>query len=339
MLLRTAGLTAGLAAGLLGNGAGAGTLVSPHTRSSHDALTAHAAEIPDAPPAVSARAVAALDAATGTLVYGRRAFDELPPASLTKMATALVALERAGVDHPVRPTRDYDVIPTIIGIGAGDVLRLEDALFGLLLNSGNDAALAIAESVADGSVARFVGWMNDLAHGLGLEQTHFANPHGLDVPDHFSSAYDMAQIGRALMRAPVLARIVGAQRHVVEGPPRWAFRNTNPLLGILSGADGIKTGFEDRAGRCLASTAMRDGRRVVSVVLNSADIARDSGIVLDAAFEREELGGRRMDDALAGSGAGRVRMSWLRADLDGAPDAPRSTYRAAQLLKAPPNGG
>ena len=296
--------------------------------------TAWSAELPEPLAAVSAWAVAAIDAATGALLYARRPFDELPPASLTKMVTALVALERATPEHLVRPTRDYDVEPTIIGIGLGDTLRLEDALYGLMLNSGNDVALAIAESVGDGSVARFVGWMNELARRLGLERTHFANPHGLDEPDHLSTAYEMAVIGRALMRHPVLARIVGEQRRVVEGPPLWAFRNTNPILGLVPGADGIKTGYEDRAGRCLAATAVRDGRRVVAVVLNSQGTARDAGAVLEAAFARADWGPRDARSARQPGVAPRPALAALRADLDGAPDAPPSTFRAARLARA-----
>ena len=292
------------------------------------------AETPEVPAAVSARAVAAIDASTGALLYARRPFDELPPASLTKMVTALVALERATQDLLVRPTRDYDVIPTIIGIGLGDTLRLEDALYGLMLNSGNDAALAIAESVADGSVPRFVGWMNELTRRLGLERTHFANPHGLDEPDHLSTAYDMAVIGRTVMRHALLSRIVGEQRRVVEGPPLWAFRNTNPILGIVPGADGIKTGYEDRAGRCLAATAVRDGRRVVAVVLNSEGTARDAGAVLEAAFSRADWGPRQR---AAGQSARRAVIpvpAALRADVDSALDAPPSLFRAARLVQA-----
>ena len=291
-------------------------------------------EVPEAPASVSARAVAAIDAATGALLYGRRPFDELAPASLTKMVTALVALERGTPDHLVRPTRNYDVIPTIIGIGLGDELRLEDALYGLMLNSGNDAALAIAESLGDGSVPRFVGWMNELTRRLGLEQTHFSNPHGLDEPDHLSSAYDMAVIGRAVMHHPLLSRIVGEERWRVEGPPLWAFRNTNPILGVVPGADGIKTGYEDRAGRCLAATAMRDGRRLVAVVLNSEGTARDAGTVLEAAFARADWGLREVGpERRAGVAAGPPPAA-LRADLDAASDAPPSTFRAARLVRA-----
>lgn len=295
---------------------------------------AQSAETPEAPASVTARAVAAIDASSGALLYARRPFDALPPASLTKMVTALVALERAPLDHLVRATRVYDVVPTIIGIEPGDTLRLEDALYGLMLDSGNDAALAIAESVADGSVARFVGWMNELVRRLGLERTHFANPHGLDEPDHLSSAYDMAVIGRTLMRQPILARIVGEERRLIEGPPRWAFRNTNPILGIVPGADGIKTGYEDRAGRCLAATAVRDGRRVVAVVLNSEGTAKDAGTVLEAAFARADWGPREEASRKPAGGAPAPALAALRADLDGAPDAPRSAFRAARLARA-----
>ena len=297
-----------------------------------------AVEPPEVPEAVSARAVAVIDASTGALLYARRPFDELPPASLTKMVTALVALERATPEHLVRATRTYDVVPTVIGIEPGDELRLEDALYGLMLNSGNDVALAIAESVADGSVARFVGWMNELTRRLGLDRTHFANPHGLDEPDHLSTAYDMAVIGRALMRHPLLARIVGEQRRVVEGPPLWAFRNSNPILGSVPGADGIKTGYEDRAGRCLAATAVREGRRVVAVVLNSEGTAKDAGAVLEAAFDRADWGPRRPAAGRAAWVMAGPAPASLRADLDGAFGAPPSVFRAARLVRAEASG-
>ena len=233
---------------------------------------------------VSARAAVTIDASSGAVLFSHNPFDELPPASLTKMVTALVALERGTLDQPIEPRHDFDVEPIVIGIGAGDSLRLEDALYGLLLNSGNDVGLAIAESVGRGSVARFVGWMNEVPRRLGLSHTRFANPHGLDEPGHVSSAYDMAVIGRALMQEPVLARIVGERRRVVDGPPRWLFQTTNPLLGTYAGADGIKTGYDILAGRCLVGTAAREGRRAIAVVLNSDRYAADVATLLDAAF-------------------------------------------------------
>ena len=209
----------------------------------------------------------------------------------------------------MEPRHDFDVAPIVIGIGAADSLRLEDALYGLLLNSGNDAGLAIAESVGRGSVSRFVGWMNEVPRRLGLSHTRFVNPHGLDEPGHVSSAYDMAIIGRALMQEPILARIVGQRRRVVDGPPRWLFQTTNPLLGAYAGADGIKTGYDILAGRCLVGTAARDGRRAIAVVLNSDRYAADVATLLDSAFGDPNWG-RSPDRRPEPPGA-------LRADLDG----------------------
>lgn len=282
---------------------------------------------PVAAPRTDARAAVVIDDASGAVLYGDRPFDELPPASLTKMVTALVALERGDPDQRVEPKGDYDVEPVLIGIGLGDSLRLEDALYGLLLNSGNDAGMAIAESVGQGSVPRFVGWMNQFAQRLGLSHTRFLNPHGLDQPGHVSSAYDMAIIGRALIRQPMLARIVGERRRLVEGPPRWLFQTTNPLLGSYPGADGIKTGYDTLAGRCLAATAIRDDRRVIAVVMNSDRYVRDTAALLDAAFD--DPAWVRLRDSDASARSARSPLGLLRADLDGSGAAERrSLYRA-----------
>jgi serine-type D-Ala-D-Ala carboxypeptidase (penicillin-binding protein 5/6) len=239
----------------------------------------------------------------------------------------LVAVERAPLDRLVRPTHDYDVTPVLIGIGLGDSLPLRDVLYGLLLNSGNDAALAIAETVGDGSVERFIGWMNDLARGMGLRHSHFQNPHGLDADGHVSSAHDMSVIGRAVMRQPILAGIVGERRRVVEGPPRWLFENRNPLLGRYTGVDGIKTGFDDLAGLCLVATAVRDGHRVVAVVMKSESYADDAASLLDLAFADRERG---LDEAPRTTMIRPLPISALRADLDGAgPGSPLTLADAA----------
>jgi len=277
-------------------------------------------------PRTGARAAVVIDDSTGAVLYGDRAFDELPPASLTKMVTALVALERGTLDQRVEPQGDYDVEPILIGIGVGDSLRLEDALYGLLLNSGNDAGLAIAESVGQGSIPRFVGWMNQLVRRLGLSHTRFLNPHGLDQSGHVSSAYDMAIIGRALMRQPTLARIVGERRRLIEGPPRWLFQTTNLLLGSYPGADGIKTGYDTLAGRCLVGTAVRDGRRAIAVVMNSDRYVRDTAALLDAAFDDPSW--MRQPESSASARSVHVPVGVLRADLEGVGGAEkRSVYR------------
>jgi len=288
------------------------------------------AETP-ATPAPESTAAIVVDAESGEVLYARNADEELHPASLTKMVTALVAVERAPLDKLVRPTHDYDVSPVVIGIGLGDGLPLRDVLFGLLLNSGNDAALAVAESVGGGSIERFIGWMNQLAGGLGLEHTHFKNPHGLDTEGHVSSARDMSVIGRAVMRQPVLASIVGQRRHVVDGPPRWVFTATNPLLGRYPGVDGIKTGFDDLAGRCLVATATRDGRRAVAVVMHSDDYAGDAASLLDYAFADDHWrGGARPSPAPDSALAPSARLAALRADLDAGGDAAPATLARAQ---------
>lgn len=280
------------------------------------------------PPASSARGAIVVDASTGAILYERDARVERAPASLTKMVTALVALERAPLDRLVRTTHPYDVVPVVIGLEPGDALTLEQALYGLLLNSGNDAAVAIAETVGDGSADRFVGWMNDLAARLGLAHSRFKNPHGLDQDGHVSSAYDMAIIGRALMQQPVLAHIVGEGRFVVDGPPRWVFRSSNPLLGIYDGVDGIKTGFDDLAGRCLVATAQRGDRRAIAVVLNSQNTAEDAASLLDYAFADADWGPRAAPSAPA---VGPQPLAMLRADLSAPGDGlPPTLARASQ---------
>jgi D-alanyl-D-alanine carboxypeptidase (penicillin-binding protein 5/6) len=282
-------------------------------------------------PAPGAHGAIVLDAATGAVLYERDARIERAPASLTKMMTALVAVERAPLDREVRTTHPYDVVPVVIGLEPGDALTLEQALYGLLLNSGNDAAVAIAEAVGDGSADRFVGWMNELSGRLGLEHSHFKNPHGLDQDGHLSSAYDMAVIGRALMQQPILSRIVGEGRFVVDGPPRWVFRSSNPLLGIYPGVDGIKTGFDDLAGRCLVATARRGERRAIAVVLNSQNTAEDAATLLDYAFADADWGPRA---APATAAAGPHPLAMLRADLSAPGDGLPATVARAQQAAA-----
>lgn len=236
------------------------------------------------PPPIQARAAVVLDVASGAVLYAKDAHAQLPPASLTKMATAQVALQRADPDSMVVATERSMAEPAVIGLDPGDRLPLREALYGLLLNSGNDVALAIAESVGGGSIARFVGWMNTLVASLGLVDTHFANPHGLDIGDQYSSAYDLAIIGRTLLRQPLLRTMVATTRHDYDAPPLWAFRNINRFLTAYPGADGLKTGYETRAGRCLAASATRDGRQLIVVVLNSEDYVTDAATLMDYGF-------------------------------------------------------
>jgi D-alanyl-D-alanine carboxypeptidase len=240
---------------------------------------------PAVPSTVSAVAAAIVSGSDGHDLAARNADARLAPASLTKMMTALVAVDRSPLSNPIVATERSRSEPSVIGLDAGDRLSLEDMLYGLLLPSGNDAALAIAETLGGGSIERFVGWMNERAERMGLHNTHFANPTGLDELDHYSSARDLGEIARALLAEPTLARIVGTGRHVVEGPPLYVFATTNPLLSSYPGIEGVKTGFTDDAGRCFVASATRDGHRIIIVLLNSPNITVEGRVLLDAGFE------------------------------------------------------
>jgi D-alanyl-D-alanine carboxypeptidase len=204
------------------------------------------------------------------------------------MTTALVAVERAALGSTVRGTANSASEPSIIGIEPGDELLLKDAIYGLMLNSGNDAALAIAESVGEGSIPRFVTWMNLSVERMGLTDTQFKNPNGLEQDGHYSTAYDTAMIGRQLLRHGFLSDVVATRRHEVPGPPLWVFSNSNPLLGRLEGINGIKTGYETNAGRCFVVSMSRNGHQVIASLLHDDQYAMDARRLFEWAFESFE---------------------------------------------------
>jgi len=238
-------------------------------------------------PLVTARGAVLLDTASGAVLYAKNPDERMAPASLTKMMTALVAVEQAPLAQQITASANVYTEPVVIGLDPGETMRLEDLLYGLLLTSGNDAAIAIAEGVG-GTLPRFVSLMNAKAESLGLTNTRFLNPHGLDAPGHYSTALDLARLTAAMMREPVLARVVGAREYTVVGPPLYMFRTSNPLLGRYDGVDGGKTGFTDRAGRCLTVSATRAGHQVVAVMLDSDNIALDGQRLLDYAYGNYE---------------------------------------------------
>lgn len=245
------------------------------------------------PPALAARAAVLMDAASGQLLLNKDAHYRRAMASTTKIMTALVALENARLDEVVIASRNVVVEPTIMGLTPGDRVTVEQLLYGLLLPSGNDAAVALAEHVG-GSVSGFTAKMNDRAASLGLKDTHFTNPNGLDEEGHYSSAYDLAVMTREALRNPLFEKIVATPEALVKGPDSWSFKNNNQLLQSYWGADGVKTGFTDNAGRCLVFSATRDGRRGISVVLDSPAMWEDSSALLDhyfASFDRAVLAG------------------------------------------------
>jgi len=240
------------------------------------------------PPGIVASAVAVIEEPCGAVVHAFNEHERYSPASLTKIATALVAAGRLDLRQTVHVTVDGGALSaendaTVMGLTPGQNLSLTDLLYGMLLPSGNDAAIQIAEEAA-GSAEEFTDLMNAYVADAGLEDTVFKNPHGLDEPGHYASAYDIAMLGRQLLRNPTLAYIVSTRSYQPpgDGPP---LRNLNLLLGQYPGALGVKTGYTDQAGQTLVAAAERQGRRYVVSILGSQDIFVDATALLDWAFQ------------------------------------------------------
>lgn len=232
------------------------------------------------PPAAEATACLLMDVASQTVLYQKDAHAHLAPASTTKMMTALVALRRGNLADRVTIRAEDLGVGSIVGLSAGEVWTLEDLLYALLLPSDNAVAVVIARHIA-GSEPAFVDVMNAQAAEWGLSDTHFVNSHGLDDPQHYSSAYDLAQITLHGLANPVFARIVATPEHQV-GVRTLA--NLNQLIGTYEGAEGVKTGTTDLAGQCLVAVARRPSGRVLSVVLGSTDRYRASQLLMDYYF-------------------------------------------------------
>lgn len=246
-----------------------------------------AAQAPETPELTAASWIL-YDATAGRVLAAHDADVRRPMASTTKMMTGLLALENATVsDQIVVSETAASIGGAEIGLVAGESVRLEDLLAALLLQSANDAAITIAEHVATIESA-FVGKMNDRARALGMSNTSFANPHGLDAPNHYSSARDLLTLGLAAMQLPDFARLVGQTEIPLapapDGTERVAF-NRNELIGEFAGAFGVKTGFTDDAGLVLVAAAERDGRVLYSVVMDSEDHFAETAALFDFGFE------------------------------------------------------
>jgi serine-type D-Ala-D-Ala carboxypeptidase (penicillin-binding protein 5/6) len=229
------------------------------------------------------------DLDTGEVLWRRLPDRVLPIASLTKMMTALIVVQRSAPDDKVRVTKESLAYKgSAVGVlPKGKRVKLETMLNGLLLPSGNDAAIALAQRMS-GTVARFVARMNDQARQLGLECTRFSSPDGFEDAGNHSCAVDLAALARAVLDQPRLARIVGRRRAVLPFPikgGRLYLFNNNPLLRTgYPGAIGIKTGYTDAAGRCLVAAAQRKGRRLGVVLLHSPDPGKQARQLLDRGF-------------------------------------------------------
>ena len=228
---------------------------------------------------VSATAAVLMDADSGRLLYEKNGGKRMLIASTTKLMTALVALEQGGLQREITVTGSHMAEGSSMYLQPGEKLTLETLLYGLLLSSGNDAALAVTECM--GGAVPFVERMNEKAAELGMENTHFANPNGLDDEGHYSTAEDMARLAAAAMGDPVLRRIASTKTARIGGR---TLTNHNKLLSRVEGCAGLKTGYTKAAGRTLVSCAERDGVRLVAVTLQDGDDWNDHAALYEQGF-------------------------------------------------------
>lgn len=262
-------------------------------------------------PAVSAKAAIVIDGHTGQILYAKNIHDRLPQASTTKMMAGIVALERGALTDEIQVSkRAADTEGSSMYLEAGERLTFEQLLYGMMLNSGNDATEAVAEYIS-GDTTRFVDLMNHKAETLGLKNTRYVTPHGLPDPGHYSSAYDLAQVARYALANPAFAEIASAKSFPVPGnkrAPNRSLVNHNKLLRYFPGAWGGKTGYTIAAGKCFVGSAKRDGRYVIEALLSAPDCWADAEKLLNYgldAFTSEPLAasGQAIADAKVEGGA------------------------------------
>ena len=250
------------------------------------ALLAAACIFPTEAAAVSARKAIVMDAATGRVLYEREAESRSLIASTTKIMTALIVCERCNVLDRMRiPEEAVGIEGSSMYLQTGEILTIQDLLYGMMLRSGNDAATALA-IYCGGTVEGFAELMNDKARELGLDGTHFANPHGLDAPNHYSTAKDLAVLAAYAMENPIFAMTVGTK--TVKAGSRY-LANHNKLLWRLEGANGVKTGYTRAAGRILVSGANRQGRQLICVTIDAQDDWNDHIQLLEQGFSRFQI--------------------------------------------------
>ncbi len=232
---------------------------------------------------VGAECACVIDALTGRIIYEKNMHKQHTMASTTKIMTALVALENSKPDDIVTVSGNAaGTEGTSLYLKTGQKATMEDLLYGLMLQSGNDAAIAIAESVA-GSVSDFAVLMNKKAQQIGVKNSSFKNPNGLDEDGHFTTAYDLAMITRTAMQNEKFREIVSTNsKSILNGTQ--TVTNHNKMLRQYEGCIGVKTGFTKKSGRCLVTAANRGGVEVIAVTLNGPDDWNDHRRMLDYAF-------------------------------------------------------
>ncbi len=313
------------------------------------APSAHAVRTPE----VTAKAAIVIDGVTGQVLYAKNPHMRLPQASTTKMMAAIVALEKGRMDDIVVVSKkSADINGSSIYLEPGERLTFEQLLYGMMLNSGNDATDAVAQYVS-GDTDQFVALMNQKAAALGLKNTHYANPHGLPAADHYSSAYDMAMIARYALANPTFATIAATKTKELPGNKRIEHRllvNHNKLLRYFPGAWGGKTGYTSVAGKCFVGSAKRDGRYVIEAILSDPDCWRDAENLLNYGidgFTSEPIAGagQRVANVSVMGGSQRQVPAILKEAIalsvpkGGAKPEVQASFRVADKVQAPVKAG
>ena len=239
----------------------------------------------------SAKSAYLMETTTGRILYEKNSEQKLPMASTTKIVTAITVLDNCeNLDEVVNiKSNSVGIEGTSIYLREGEQLTVRELLYGLMLRSGNDASVALANHIG-GSVENFCSMMNKLATDLGLENSNFVNPHGLDTEGHYTTAHDLAVITAYALRNEEFAKIVSTKNIVIgQGESRRSLANKNRLLGNLDGCIGVKTGFTNDAGRCLVSACDRDGLKLVCVVFNCGPMFEESSEMFELVYKNYKM--------------------------------------------------
>ena len=244
-------------------------------------------------PTINSRAAIIYDRTSGSILFGKKEHEKRKMASTTKIMTAIVVIENSNLDDIVTvSSKAAGTGGSRLGLKTNDKISVRDLLYGLMLCSGNDAAVALAQHVG-GSLDGFATLMNQKCHFLELSSTHFITPHGLDNDEHYTTAYELAVITNYALQNETFCRYVGTKNYTISinGRPKY-LSNTNELLGNLNGVYGVKTGFTNGANRCLVTAVKRDNMDLICIVLGAdtkKDRTRDSFELIEYAFQNFKM--------------------------------------------------
>lgn len=240
-------------------------------------------------PNITAKSAIVMDAATGKVIYSKNADERRYPASTTKMMSLIVALEHGNLNDVITTSANAaSTEGSSLWLTQGEQMKMSDLLYGIMLISGNDATVAVAEHIS-GTVENFAKLMTEKAHAIGAKDTNFTNSSGLPDPNHYTTAHDLAKIAAYGYKNPLFTQIVSTEHKILPPTVKGDIRdlyNENKMLWFYEGGNGVKTGYTDAAGRCLVSGAKRNNIQLIAVVLDSETMWDDSKALLDFAFSQ-----------------------------------------------------